>query len=82
MIYCPFNYQLYLKYQKCLQRVYQLQYINYKQYQQLNKIPPYANLTEKELKKIQRLEKELGNKYYLLAFEKTVKDLMYKLRIK
>ncbi|QXM06854.1 hypothetical protein [Crassaminicella indica] len=81
MNYYPYNYDLYLKYQKCLYRVWQLQYITYQQYQQLNKIPPFAKLTDEELKKIQQCEKELGNKYYLIAFEKTVKNLMQRLKI-
>ncbi|QEK13354.1 hypothetical protein FQB35_14330 [Crassaminicella thermophila] len=81
MIYDPYYRDLYEKYQRCLWYVCQLQYITYQQYQQIKKIPPFATLTDEELKKIQDLEKELGNKYYLLAFEKTVKDLMRRLRI-
>ncbi|WP_129597968.1 hypothetical protein [Anaerophilus nitritogenes] len=75
----PSNYDLFLRYQRCLYHVLQLQYINYQQYQQLKQYPPFATLSEQELEKIKQLEKDLNNKYYLIAFERTVKNLMNKL---
>ncbi len=35
----------------------------------LNEVP-LADITEQEVKSIQQLEKQLGDKYYLIAFQK------------
>ncbi len=40
-----------------------------KQKNRLNEVP-LANITEQEVKSIQEPEKQLGDKYYLIAFKK------------
>ncbi len=47
------------------------------QYNRLSEnIPPFASLTKNELNKIMELEEYFGNKYYLVAFERPMRNFI------